>query len=428
MRLRTLLIVAAVIAVVGVLTWGAMRVVKAGAAPSAGQTPATRVKRGPVTITVAARGDLQGGNTEMLVAPMVASDSLAVTFLRQPGELVKPDDTVVQFDTTQQEYNLREAEADLAEAQQKILQTEADNQAGDEETRYAVEAARTDVKLAELEVGRNETVSRAQARDNEIALEAARNRLRQAEQDLVNKKASTAAGLAIQRAGENRARMMADMARKSIESMTLKAKTSGYISLQTNTFGLFVITSGMTLPLIQLGDSVRPGMSVAQVFDMQSWEAAALVPELDRGHLAVGQPASVSVVALAGKTYQGRVKSLGSPSGQPWDRKFECRISLDQPGPELRPGMSLNLAITAGKLDDVLWVPSQALFERDGRSFVYVKGPAGFTGRDVTLVKRTESQVVLTGVNEGDEVALSNPSEQAQPARAQQGAMKAISK
>src|ERR1022692_1176738 len=27
-------------------------------------------------------------------------------------------------------------------------------------------------------------------------------------------------------------------------------------------------------------------------------------------------------------------------TGQPWDRRFDCRMSLDQAGPELRPGMS----------------------------------------------------------------------------------------
>jgi len=56
--------------------------------------------------------------------------------------------------------------------------------------------------------------------------------------------------------------------------------------------------------------------------------------------------------------------------------KFDCRISLDQAGPELRPGMSSNLVITAETVDNALWVPSQALFERDGRSFVIVRGQA----------------------------------------------------
>jgi hypothetical protein len=90
--------------------------------------------------------------------------------------------------------------------------------------------------------------------------------------------------------------------------------------------------------------------------------------------------------------------------------------------------MSSNLVITAETLDNVLWLPSQALFERDGHSFVYLKTAKGFTPRDVTLVKSSESQAVLTGVNEGDTVALSNPSDQKKPTSQQQSATKAISK
>jgi hypothetical protein len=103
-------------------------------------------------------------------------------------------------------------------------------------------------------------------------------------------------------------------------------------------------------------------------------------------------------------------------------------MSLDQASPDLRPGMSSNLVITAETLDNVLWLPSQALFERDGHSFVYLKTANGFTPRDVTLVKSSESQAVLTGLKEGDAVALSNPSEQKKPAPQQQSATKAISK
>jgi HlyD family secretion protein len=428
MKTRTLLALALVLAGVVVIAWGALRIAKTTTMTTAAETPPAQVKRGSVAITVIARGDLQGGNPEMLMAPAVAQDSLTITFIRQPGETVEAGDVVVQFDTTQQEYNLREAESDLAEAGQKVTQTEADNQASDEETRYALEAAKTQVKLAELEVRRNDVVARTQARDNDIALEAARNRLKQAEQDLANKKTTTTAALAIQRAAESRSRMMADLARKNIESMTLKAKTAGYVNLQADTANTFILTSGMTLPTLQTGSTARPGMAVAQIPDLASWEVSAMVSELDRGHLAVGQPVSISVVAAPGKSFAGRVKTLGSASGQPWDRKFECRITLEKPSPELRPGMSANIVITAEKLDNVLWVPSQALFERDGRSFVYLKTPNGYTPRDVALVKRSESQAVLTGVNEGDLVALSNPSEQATPALQQQGAMKAIPK
>ena len=72
--------------------------------------------------------------------------------------------------------------------------------------------------------------------------------------------------------------------------------------------------------------------------------------------------------------------------------------------------MTANLVITAETLNDVLWIPAQALFESDGRSFVYVRTPQGsFTPHDVRLVRRSESQVVLTGVAEGQAVALARP-------------------
>jgi hypothetical protein len=165
---------------------------------------------------------------------------------------------------------------------------------------------------------------------------------------------------------------------------------------------------------------------VAQIPDLKSWEVSAQVGELDRGHLTPGQPVSVAVVALAGKSFAGHVKNIGGTGGSSWDRHFECRISLDQPSSELRPGMTSNLVITVETLENVTWVPSQALFESDGRTFVYLKTPAGFMPRDVTLVRRSESQAVLTGVSEGSFVAMSSPDQQSKPAGAQSGAMKAL--
>src|SRR6185312_7677259 len=73
------------------------------------------------------------------------------------------------------------------------------------------------------------------------------------------------------------------------------------------------------------------------------------------------------------------------------------------------PGMTSNIQITVEALDNVLWIPSQALFESDGRAFVYLRTPRGFVTKDVKLIRQSESQAVITGVSEGEEVALSNP-------------------
>ena len=427
MKLRTVLVLLAVVAVAGALAWGAIRIVRATTATAALELPTTRVKHGRVTLTVNARGELQGGNSEMLTAPMIGGGDIAITFLREPGELVSPGDVVVQFDTTEQDFKLKEAEADLAEAGQQVVKAEADALATGEESQYAMLAAQSEVQLAELELRRNPTIAAISARQNEILLEAARNRLRQVTQDLANKKTTSSAGIAIQQAQENKARVMASLARKNIENMTLKAKTGGYVNTQQNT-NLDMMYWGMQLPPFQLGDTASGGMAIAQIPDLHSWEVSANVGELDRGHLSVGQKVAVRVVALAGKEFEGKVKNIGGTTGPYWDRRFECRISLLQAAPELRPGMTSNMVITVETLDNVLWIPAQALFESDGRTFVYARGPSGFVPHDVALVRRSESQAVITGIKEGETVAMSNPDQQIKTgATPSGGAMKALS-
>ena len=104
---------------------------------------------------------------------------------------------------------------------------------------------------------------------------------RQLEQDLGNRQITTQAGVAIQQASLNKARTAADLAPKNIESMTLKAKSSGYVNIQQNTFQNMMFW-GMTLPIFQVGDTVRPGMAVAQIPDMKNWDVTARIGELAR--------------------------------------------------------------------------------------------------------------------------------------------------
>jgi multidrug efflux pump subunit AcrA (membrane-fusion protein) len=424
---KRLIISALVILVLAALAWGGMRVIQLTAPENRNEVPTTRVRKGKVTIAVSARGELQGGNSEVLTAPMVGGD-LPITSLREPGEMVKPGDVVVEFDTTAQEYNLREAQADLAEAEQQVIKAEADAQASLEEAHYQTLSTAADVKTAALEVRKNPTLAAVPARQNEIALDAAKNKEAQAAKDFTNKQATAGAGVAIQKAAVEKSRVLAEQAQKQIDSMTLKAKTGGYVAVQLNS-NQNNLYYGQMLPEYQVGDAARSGQAVAQIPDMRNWEVSASIPELDRGHLDPGQKVTIRAAAIPGREFRGHVKSLGGTSGSAWDRRFECRIALDETGPELRPGMTSNILITVEALNDALWLPSQALFENDGRAFVYLRTPQGFISKDVKLVRRSESQAVITGLAEGEQVALSNPDQnKAGKAGDSGGVMKALAK
>ncbi|MBV9765071.1 MAG: efflux RND transporter periplasmic adaptor subunit [Acidobacteriaceae bacterium] len=374
--------------------------------------PTAKVERGNLALTITARGELRGRNPEVLVAPMMGGAEMHITFLRRTGEAVKPGDVVVQFDTTEQEYKLKEAQADLAEAEQHLLQAKAQREAEQEEDRYALLKAKADLSLAELDVRKNPLVPAILAKQNDLALSQARDHLAQLEQNLTNRQATGAAAIAMQEAGRTKAEAQATTARQNIEAMTLRASRAGYVSVKQNSTGGFFFY-GMTLPLFQVGDTVRPGMAVAEIPDLNNWEIGATIAELDRGHLAPGNPVAITVIAAPHQKFTGHVRDIGGTNGPPWDRRFECHITLDNPSPELRPGMSSLLVIITGELHDALWLPAQALFESDGRTFVYVQSGKNFAAKDVKLVQRSETRAAVSGLASGQVVALANPLEAA---------------
>ena len=120
------------------------------------------------------------------------------------------------------------------------------------------------------------------------------------------------------------------------------------------------------------------------------------------------------------------VGGTSSITGSFWDRGFECKITVDDPTPELRGGMSTQIVITTDQLHNVLWLPAQALFESDGKTFVYAKSGSTFVPKDVKLVRRNETRVVITGVNAGQVVALSNPTDTVKKKEAPANAVKAL--
>jgi multidrug efflux pump subunit AcrA (membrane-fusion protein) len=375
--------------------------------------PTTAVKRSDLTLTVSARGELHGGNSEVLTGPLTTGGDLHLTMLRKTGEVVRTGDPVIEFDPTDQEYRLKEAEADLAEANMKVEQAKAQAAAQLEEDTYSLADAESQVKLAEYDVRKNPIMSAIQARQNDLALKAAQDRLAQIRQDIGSRKETNGAAIKVQEAAVGKAELEVASAKRNIDSLTLRAHRDGYVSLRQNTSGNFFM-SGMRLPYYQVGDTVRAGMAVAEIPDLRNWEISATIGELDRGHIAVGQKVDVKVMALPGRPFHGHVQDLGGTGGPPWDRHFQCKMRLDDPQPELRPGMSVQIVITTDLLKGALWIPAQALFESGSRTYVFTPSGTGFAPHDVKLVRRSESQVVIEGLKEGQTVALANPEQQAQ--------------
>ncbi len=381
--------------------------------PAGRTVPTTRVTRGNLDLKIYTSGELRAGKTAMLVAPSVGT-SLHLIFLAKTGTRVKSGDLVADFDPSDQEQSLEIANSDLKEAEQSIAKAHADASVQDAQDKVDLLKAEFDVRRAEMEVSKKDLVSAMDAKKNLLALDEARRHLAQLQEDIPSHAASNRAVIAVAEEKLAKAKLNMDLAKKNIESMHLRAPMDGLVAVQENRQTTFYY-SGMRLPEYREGDEVQPGGFVAQVLDVEQMELQGRVAEIDRANLSPGDPADIQIYALPGLKIQGQVKDVAGAALQSsyfsdsTSSKFGVVIGLDHPDPQLRPGLTGLVAISAGEVKNVLYLPPQAIFAKDGVPMAYVRKGNDFVPQKIKITRRSETRIAVDGLAEGTVVALVNP-------------------
>jgi HlyD family secretion protein len=91
---------------------------------------------------------------------------------------------------------------------------------------------------------------------------------------------------------------------------------------------------------------------------------------------------------------------------------FDVAILLDETSEKLMPGMTVRCEIIVSEIPNTLFVPLEALFDKNGDKIVYLKQGGSFEPRPISIGPENDNYVIVTsGLNEGDQVALSDPME-----------------
>jgi multidrug efflux pump subunit AcrA (membrane-fusion protein) len=78
----------------------------------------------------------------------------------------------------------------------------------------------------------------------------------------------------------------------------------------------------------------------------------------------------------------------------------------------MRAGASASVTVEGRQIANALTLPRQAVFQKSGKTHVFVKVGERFEQREVKVVQRTESRAAIEGLGEGTEVALIDPTVQ----------------
>jgi HlyD family secretion protein len=140
----------------------------------------------------------------------------------------------------------------------------------------------------------------------------------------------------------------------------------------------------VTYIAVRVGENVVPGIQnspgsyLMTISDMSIVTAEVKVDETDITNVRDGQPADVTIDALPGKVFPGHVTEVGNQAilrtsglattqttaNTQEARDFKVVVTIDNPPPGLRPGLSSTAKIKTAQKKDVLQIPIQALAVR----------------------------------------------------------------
>jgi HlyD family secretion protein len=367
-----------------------------GAAPDLDPARLATVERGTMVRSVVATGKVE----PITKVEIKSKANGIIQAIRVDVDTVVHDgDVLVELDKELLTASVRGAEANLQAAHASLDGSEAQLK------KNVVEAEGPDVEFARRAYKRAKALfaqsllPRSTLDEAQGNVEVAENRKRAAQSQLAISQAKVTEA----RAQVAQAKAAADRAEEDLRNATIRAPIRGTVLTRDVEVGSPVSS------ILNLGANATLVMTIgdiAQVF------VRGKVDEADIGRVQLGQRARIRVETFKDRTFNGRVTQI-SPMGIEKDNvtNFEVRVSIDNPGKELKANMTANAEIVLEEYQNTLVLPEAAVsYNPQKQAFVDVAAPGTKTGRRKAQVKLGVGNgarvQVLDGVKEGDKVIL----------------------
>ncbi len=164
----------------------------------------------------------------------------------------------------------------------------------------------------------------------------------------------------------------------------------------------------------QVGDQVWANQPLLILPDISTMIVETQIRETDIHKVVENQQVAVGVAAYPDLALTGKVTLVGTLAQEQHDRRgakfFSVTIQIGESDPRLRPGMTARVEILVEQHQDALYVPIEAVFEREGRNVCYLARRGGLEAREVLLGPSNQDFVMIReGLRAGDRVSLRDP-------------------
>lgn len=158
---------------------------------------------------------------------------------------------------------------------------------------------------------------------------------------------------------------------------------------------------------VQVGQIVNATVPAVSLISEGQFELKVAISEVDIAELSVGDKAEVTFDAYDDMTFAAHVVTI-APSAELVDgvRVFTVTLLFDEKHELIRDGLSADIDITTAKKEDVISIPTRAIYQDESGKFVRVASGDTVTSVYITTGLRGSdgNSEVLSGLNGGETI------------------------
>ncbi len=206
-----------------------------------------------------------------------------------------------------------------------------------------------------------------------------------------------------------------DLAGTVPEEIQAQTATVAEAQAKTDSISIQITKSTLRSPIAgvvvkqdaKVGQIVTTNSTLVSIISEDNLEIEANVPEVDIGQVTAGNPVQITLDALPGEHFSGKVFYI-DPAETVVDGvvNFKVKINFDRVDPRIKSGLTANLAIETKRKEGVLILPQFAVIENDKGTFVK-KFEVGIIAEIPVVIgirSRDGNVEIVSGLSEGDAV------------------------
>ena len=390
------------IGVVVIVAIGVLIVMLGGGTPG---IATYRAENGEFIIDIRESGELKAAKATSVGVPRNVWGGTRIVRIVEDGAMVKEGDFLVQFDTSEFENRLQERQNALENAKAELASHSASIESNRKQMENDFLIQQYTYEQAKLKYQQMKYEAAARQREMELDFKKSELSLKQAEEKLESQKIIDEANVSKAELRVKQADIRYKEAQDQYNALTLTAPKNGMVVLQQ-------IWGPNGREKVKVGSTPYRGMELVSIPDLSVMQVTTQINEIDISRVEVGQQVVITLDALEGPTFYGTVTNVATLARTERDsdvKVFDVGVTIDGEDERLKPGMTAQCKIITDKIDSVLYVPLEAVYEKEDTTVVYVKN-GGFDRRPVKIGSKNSDYIIIDdGLSAGEEVALHDP-------------------